>query len=311
MRRAAACWAAVHLAFPAPAGRLPLLCLGLGAADPLPGRAWYFVDLPAADEASASIEVGFAREAVEPLLPPAVEAWAHALLRAGWAVAARPVAAPALLAPALFPGGRPPAAYPLLLARGSHRALALLGALAARGLSAAPEALVAAELAATYRALIPRRAARAAALRWHATWLDAVAPAGAVPAPLAPAGAVLDDATGWTAVADATAALEDAALRRGLARAAVRAARAMAADEGCDAATARAALVARLAHVQVVRLWGPDAPAALAREAALARALAAREAPRGTEALASPADGQIVAGRAAAGPRRGSAVKAT
>jgi hypothetical protein len=201
----------------------------------------------------------------------ALGAWIRETLLEGLIDLAAPCDSLPVLDPALFPANRMPAAYPAALAIGSQRAVSIIGALSD---SAVGASMVVAreELALTYRALVPR-SRRRAALLWHATWLEAMA---GVAETLAPAGSMPLEGADTTPVA--LPPLGDyAAPRRNLARYRARLARlGPALDPAVEADDALASIVARLAHIQTIRLCGPpgaDARSLLQREAAVVRDL--------------------------------------
>jgi hypothetical protein len=197
----------------------------------------------------------------------ALGAWIRETLLEGLIDLAAPCDSLLVLDPALFPANRLPAAYPAALAIGSRRAVSIIGALSDSAVGASLS-IAREELALTYRALVPR-ARRRAALLWHATWLEAMAGVGATAAPAAGMSAEGADPTPV-----ALPPLEDyAAPRRNLARYRARLARLGPAVEADDAL---ASIVARLAHIQTIRLCGPpgaDARSLLQHEAAVLRDL--------------------------------------
>jgi hypothetical protein len=262
-----------HLLYTSPDARLQIVTHELGAlGDETTVPAWFFVDLPLGTGADArqGLEIAvwgrFREAAIGPLLSDGMRRW----LAAGLVAAAREVGASLVLQPALFPGEVLPPCYPDALAAGSRRARVILTEVAAAGCVRASAATVRAELAATYRMLVPDPPRRRTALTWHADWLEAVAQetgkggrdavngneAGEIPVPAA-----------WP--------VEYAPLRRRLATHVARLiARGNIAPEKVRDA-AYAALVARLAHIQTLRLWGPPRGDELRREAAVVRELAA------------------------------------
>lgn len=155
---------------------------------------------------------------------------------------------------ALFTDGLPAGLVAGLLAACTARAVATLRAAAAAGRGRAAAGGMAAEVACCYVSLLPDADERRAALAAHHAWLQRTAArqgtalAGGSPPPL-----------GSDPVADPRLAALGAALDQAA---------------GGDRDTLHR-LVARAAHIQAVRLRGPDDRSLLAQEAALVAAMAA------------------------------------
>lgn len=257
-------WAVRHALYPDAVARTALIAGPLNALS-AGGHHWFFVDIPFAVDTGLrhGLEIALrhadGRPAAERLLDRMlVTAQAAALIEAS---AAAPAAQS--LQPALFPAGLVSTAYVEALAHGSVRATGLIAA--GGGASSLPDAVVAAELFGGYRGFFPQRRMRLVAQLRHAAWLEAAAGL------LAAAGA-------GPAVAPSLSAdgperpVVPAALRRALTDAARRAASRLSGMGGsADAAAVRADLVARLLHIQAMRLWGPGRQEALRAEAALVR----------------------------------------
>ena len=179
---------------------------------------------------------------------------------------------PLVLEPSRFPAGRVPPVYGRGLAIGSARAVELLEVLRATNSAPGLSGVVRAELAYTYRALIPDATEQQATLLEHAAWLEELADRHGLPAMNRAAVA----SAGVVALAESSHRYEH--LRRSLVTQAERlATRAQRQGEVTYAApnAVRTVLVGRLAHTQVVRLCGLEFPDALRWEAALVRDLAA------------------------------------
>jgi hypothetical protein len=125
---------------------------------------------------------------------------------------------------------------------------------------------------------MPRRSQRTAAMLWHADWLDAAA--GETEEENHVAEGLREGATDEADLLRVSADPDPyVALRRRMQRQITGVVACMQrVGEGplIDRFTVRAALVARLAHIQTVRLWGPDSPQTLRREATLLRDLASQ-----------------------------------
>jgi hypothetical protein len=235
----------------------------------LPG-AWFFVDVPLGTGSGRhhGIELGLQRqhgasadEQVKDLLQSAI--------REGLTTTTGGGVKPLVLQRGLFPCGVVPSFYPEALAIGSARAADMLAQLRRASALRASVAMVRQELALTYEALIPRAEQRWTAMRWHADWLEWVD---------GERNAVDDDPGstdefGNEADLPVPATAAYVALRRRMGSQISRL-QSVEEDPPMDGAMMRAALLARLAHTQVVRLWGPRDPQNLRREAALLRSLA-------------------------------------
>jgi hypothetical protein len=262
-------WTALHLLYPSAAARLTLVT---GPLRELSERcpAWFFVDLPfnAQGGLRQGLEIAVQQRSGESA-DVALQQMLHRGATAGLVLAAEPAAAPALLQPALFPGSVVCTAYAGALTIGSNRAVERLIALGSAGDT--PDLLVEAELAAGYHALFPRVAARRTALLFHASWLEAIAGDGNGPSAIAGATATADEQSvpDWPA--------RGATVRQALLRHARRTAtRLTASGDAVTPADVLAMLAARLLHIHVVRLWGPEGRRnALCSEAAVLRGLAA------------------------------------
>lgn len=172
--------------------------------------------------------------------------------------------------PTFFPADLQPECYRDALAVGSRRAVVLLGDRLTRDVEGVSDDVVRAELLYTHRALVPRSAC-ASTLGWHAAWLEHLA--GEEEAATAPdcVGSIRETSPPHTSVDDSYVGLR-AELTRHSKEVAQRI-RDVGEEHGWRAENIRAAIVARLAHTQTVRLWGPGMPHLLAREAAHLRTL--------------------------------------
>ena len=258
-------WLALHLRYPSTEARLRLIVEHLPRLSGAAGsRRWFWTDIPFETAAGGAhgLEVVIERLPDDGALQADLTACLGGAAAAGMLAAVTRAPAALVLQPWLFPGEVVPACYPLLHARARARAQARLA-----GNDSGDEAAQA-EIALLVASLVPPRQ-RAPVYRWHADWLESVAeaqgaadadPVVALPAP----PAATDGDVGYLA--------HYASLARHAAQVTARA-RAVG-DSDTTLGAARAALVARLAHTQAIRLWGPERPDALRREAALVRALA-------------------------------------
>jgi hypothetical protein len=188
-----------------------------------------------------------------------------AVVAAAALASATPVAHALSLAAHLLPGGQPCRAYLALHAVASGRALVVLG----RG--PVDDDVVAGELAGLFQGLFGRSGHRRTAIEANAAWLERVAQRRGAPLPrdagvtlsgsvVSPGGPLRRPMT-----VDAGAVADYARHRERLARQAL----------ATRVEGARTVMVARLAHAQAVRLWGPhDSLARALGEAALVRSLA-------------------------------------
>jgi hypothetical protein len=231
-------WRAVHVVCATPAARLSFLttCLPTRSL----GRRWYFADVPVATGTSVrdGVEVGIRiTEAPDGALG-AMPAVVRLLLQRPGAAGAPVTHAPRVLAPALFPCGRMPSWFPTALATGSVRAVRALRRLPASSSDGLTCSEVGREVDRLFRALIPNPTWRYFALRWCAQWLES-------------------PAVGRTATVPGLGS------------------RAGAGEWLPSRHEYVAAVVSRLVHIHVVRLWGPSAARRAGEERALLLDLAA------------------------------------
>jgi hypothetical protein len=272
-------WTALHVAYATPAARLRVVThLSTALSGP-----WYFADVPVVlgDAVQDGLEVGLRCEPGHQIAIEEAGAALDAAVRHGLVTALAAAEAPLVLQPRLFPGEAVLPCYPLALAADSSRAVARYPGLIRDEVVSAPGALVRAELALTYRAWMPRQSQRRTAMLWHANWLEAAA--GESDDESLTAAAEATNAEGAAAAQEEELAWDPAPagaygnlrprMRRQIARLIDRMRR-RGKELPVDGATIQAILVARLAHTQVVRLWGPTYPQSLRREAALLRGLA-------------------------------------
>jgi hypothetical protein len=263
-RSSRATWqcAVVHLRYLSSADRLRLIATffpRLMAGE----RRWFFVDVPPA------LEVGLVHQRTDTAARADLAVWLDSCQAAGVVCAANEVAAPVALDPRLFFGERAPAFYMTTLAIGSARATHVLRELLDAGASCAPDQVVMREVDALYASLLPRLTERRRALHHYVTWLDQLAP---------PDAGSSHNPNDWIEAAplctvdDAYARLRRS-MRAQTARLAARISVSAAADVAHTRAMVTNALVARLAHIQVLRLRGPDHMPDLGWEASLARRL--------------------------------------
>ena len=232
-------WRAVQVVCTTPAARLSFLTTCLPTRS-LGGR-WYFADVPVAFGAGVSdgVEVGIrVTEALDGTLR-AVPAVVRSLLQRSGAVGGLITHAPRVLEPALFPRGRMPLWFPTALAAGSVRAVRALRRLPPSSPGGMTSSEVGREVERLFRTLIPDPTWRCSALGWCAQWLESPAAGRAATHPEPGNGA---------------GAREWLPSRREYV----------------------AAVVARLAHIHVVRLWGPSAARRAGEERALLLDLAAK-----------------------------------
>lgn len=238
-------WHGWHLVLGGDSDRRPLLEL-IAAT----GTDWFWLDVPGE---LPTLEVGL--WGVSPVDPPP---WIETGLRAGLVRAARPRPLPLVFEPALFPGGSRPSVWGALLAVTSARAVRILAATHRNGTG--PGATVGVELAVLYGWLVPA-ARRAAAAAWHLEWLraavgEAMGPEGtpsaevALPAdlPVVPAR-LCANLRAWSPGS----------------------------SERWSDVDPRVQVIARLCHIQAVRLAGEEA--GLRQEPAALRAIRDAAAP--------------------------------
>jgi hypothetical protein len=248
------------------------------AATPFGDLRWFFADVPLeTDEGQREcLELAIQHRTDDRVAHQLAHTWLELGQADGLIATASPAATPLVLQASLFPGGIVPPFYPVALAIGSLRAAASLRSLVMHnGIYRAPDWLVREELAATYRALVPNRARRLMALEWHVAWVESIAARAGCATPNSPSNAGCHEPS-----KSREPPCDYASLRRSMERQIARIAAGMGAagtytlPTGVEPrAAVRAALIARLAHTQVVRLLAPGDSASLRLEAALLRSI--------------------------------------
>jgi hypothetical protein len=260
-------WAVLHIVYTSPAARLRLLTEDLASGQLFGDGRAFFADVPIESP-------GGLRSALEMALPGStlledLRARLQAA-PAGLVAFGVPAEAPLVLEPARFPAGRVPQVYRRAMAVGSARAVEILRALRGADIARTLPGVIRAELAYTYRALIPNASQRRAAMLEHAAWLEGLADRTGQPA------ADFPGVGAGTAAALPESVHTYEHLRRQLVEQAARlAARAGRLGDAAyaDPGIVRTVLVGRLAHTQVVRLCGLEFQGMLRWEAALLRAI--------------------------------------
>ncbi|MFE1408567.1 hypothetical protein [Streptomyces sp. NPDC058770] len=216
-------------------GRL-LVLVGGAARTP-----WFWADLL---DGGASME--FAVPVAEPL--DAQLDWITDALRRGLVTAAQPRSCAAVCSPGLFPHGRQPLVWGDLLAATSNRAHGVLTSGSGDPSGYAPQDVIADEVTSLYSWLVPERH-RSAAADWHLAWLEATAGhrASGTPPPTPPP------------VAPAFPPLPGPGLPAGLAVSLHTWSSCVARTAGVPVDEVWTPVVARLCHIQAVRLGGTDA----------------------------------------------------
>lgn len=226
-------WKGSHVRWRGERARLAALDALAHVLDPL-GCEWFTAEGLAAGETELVVRA--------PTIPPPGTTWHH----------------PCLFESPLFTLASPPDLVTDLLVAGTGRAVRLVRQ--HQGVDSIPPSAVMAELAASYRALVPGRGARIRALSAHAAWLDRTmrrqgrAERGehvcgkeiSVAVPVAPLDREL---------IELGRRLSDAVRGR------------------VDYEAVRHEVVARLMHLQVTRLWGADGEDVVPREHAYVTAL--------------------------------------
>ncbi|MFF3734909.1 hypothetical protein ACFYXM_32655 [Streptomyces sp. NPDC002476] len=230
-------WHAWRVRCASASARGRLLVLVAGAAR----TPWFWADLL---DGGASME--FAVPVTEPL--DAQLDWITGALRRGLVTAAQPRSCAAVCSPGLFPHGRPPLVWGDLLAATSDRAHGVLTSGSGDPSGYAPQDVIAGEVTSLYSWLVPERH-RSAAADWHLAWLEATAGHRASGAPLpSPPPA-----------ASAFSRLPGPGLPAGLAVGLRTWSSCVARMVGVPAEDVWTPVVARLCHIQAVRLGGTDA----------------------------------------------------
>src|SRR5581483_2584778 len=264
-------WTVVQIMFASIEARIKLLTAHRPSRLPAAGADghWYFADIPIETAAGTyhGLEFAIERSGETEDAALSLENWMRDNVTAQLSRRASLLTEPTILNPELFAARWIPATYPAAVTIASRRACAILSRVAAAGETRASAAMVRDELEAVYRAFLPDPGERRKVLETHAAWLVAMsnhsAPKASQPG---------DDQGGCVTFSASPFELEryeHAAIHL---RAEVRNAVAGNSSRGGAAYTnLLGALVARFAHVQVVRLWGPERPNAFLREASLLR----------------------------------------
>jgi hypothetical protein len=268
-------WTVVQILFASIEARIKLLTAHRPSRLPSAsaGGHWYFADIPIETVAGPYHGLEFAVERCGENEDAALslESWMRDNVTAQLCRMASLVTEPTILSPELFPAQWIPTTYPAAVTIASRRACAILSGIAAAGETRASAATVRDELEAVYRAFLPNPPDRRKVLETHAAWLETMSNHRTHKTPQS------GDAGQAASALFATSPFElepyePAATNL---RAEVRKVIAGKPSRGGAAySDLLGALVARFAHVQVVRLWGPERPNAFLREAALLRSLA-------------------------------------
>lgn len=228
-------WQAWHIQYGSGAARHPLLNL-VGDETRTP---WFWIDLHAL---APVMEIGFPATNSRGRRAP----WLESALRSGLAVAAREQPTPAVCNAALFPHRRRPTVWTGLLAATSARALSVLGA---QGSADAHEQtsdhVIVGEVTALYDSLVPD-GDRPATASWHLAWLEATV-GNSSPSPARSCSSYMPQRSSPPAVPHSLVA--------SLCRWSAETAHLI----GTTADELWTPVVARLCHIQAVRLGGAEA----------------------------------------------------
>jgi hypothetical protein len=235
---------------------------------------WFYVDMPclAGDHSERGLEIGVLRPSRD-FHPRDTDARLLSARASGIVSKVVYRDFSYAMSPELFLGNVVPEFFPEAMAVGTARAAELLRRVVDDGARRAPPWLLRWELRETYRSLLPDRARRSMALEWHARWLEIIS--GTTRDPKLEAALLVESTTEvryhpklsddyWLLQRRMTG--EWAAFEREFEHA-------MEAipEEGELAAS----LIARLTHIQAVRLRGPDDPVLMQLEIAILRDLQA------------------------------------
>ena len=246
--------AVLHLTYPSASARLQFI----GEHLPRLRAPWFFADLVLdhLGHATPVLEVGLLRE------PANLDTWlAHALqARALQSAFASPTAL--VLDPSLFVGAHVPPVYLDVMVESSRRAAQLLNQQVDAATSPLPDAIVAQEVLALVTGLLASPSQQHQALAWYAAWLTRMADQHAEPA--APTTArVPSPPVASEAYTSLRRRFRNQVRRLDLGRPG------LPAQPSNARALVRNSLLAGLAHIQAVRLWGPPDQPRLRYEATL------------------------------------------
>lgn len=272
-------WLVLHVRYPSFRARRELIVDWLPRLAGRDNGPWYFVDtdVPSAGGSGAATGMEIAiRSATEDRSEEERQQVLYECL--GRALVTSIIRAESSLAvqSSFFPAGVQPACYRAALAVGSRRASLLLRGRLAPAVDGVSGHVVRAELLYTHSALVPPSAG-IATLGWHAAWLEHLAGDAETAATredereMGGASPPLTRATARYRGDDCYGNLRAQLTRH--AKEVAQQIRDAGVKHGWRAENIRAAIVARLAHLQTVRLWGPGMPRLLGREAAHLRAL--------------------------------------
>jgi hypothetical protein len=235
---------------------------------------WFFADIPICTKAGKchGLEIAVCHRADDEAVPQRFGRWLRDCLAGCFSAAPAFTATSLILQPQLFLDNRIPDKYPEALAIASSRAATILAMSVELGETRASIMAARKELIAIYRAFLPDQYERKKGLLFHAQWLESLFP---------PAAEIAMETHESSSKRyeelcrierlvlqpyDTLASHIRSELERHTSK-----------KSDCGAwtyANLHNTLVARFAHIQLIRLWGPEYPGALHREAQIVRCLA-------------------------------------
>jgi hypothetical protein len=268
-------WTVVQVLFASIEARIQLLTAHRPKRLPsaASGGYWYFADVPieTAEGSYHGLEFAVQRRGENEDAALGLESWIHDNVTVRLSRTTSLLTEPTILSPELFAARWIPATYPAAVTIASRRACAILSGIAAAGETRASTATVRAELEAIYRAFLPNSTEARKVLETHAAWLETTHNHVCRKARLLEGA----DHAEALLLASSPVELEPYETAASSIQREIRSTIASKASRGGGTAHSKllGALVARFAHIQAVRLWGPERPNAFLREAALLRSL--------------------------------------
>jgi hypothetical protein len=277
VQEAHASWTIVHMVFVSLKARMRLLTVQGSPVLPLeePDVRWFFVDIPITTAGGSfhGLEFAILHRDCNEAIRKRLNSWISDAFTAGLLLTATFAKDSVVMEPSLFLDSFVPGHYPEALAVASARAGIILASVAKRRGIRATAAAVKEELAGIYRAFLPDHSERAHALRSHAEWLECFCNRRTDPIMKSEKRVVKQKQYRDELKLSILKPYESVAEQL---NAEIRGKN----GESCGGSRFTCSklcttLLARFAHIQVVRLWGPEYPDALLKEAKILRDLAA------------------------------------
>jgi hypothetical protein len=276
MRETRVTWTIAQLLYASLEARIKVLTspgLQWAVSSEINNGQWFFADIPIGTKAGKchGLEIAVCHPSDDEAVPERFARWLGDCLAASLSAAPSLVTASLILQPRLFLDNRVPDKYPEALAIASSRAATILAMCVELGETRASTVAARRELAAIYRAFLPDQSECKKGLMFHAQWLESLSPSAEIAMETHESSSEREEELCrierlllqpyGTVASHIRSELERHVSDRR--------------ESGAwDYADLRNTLVARFAHIQLLRLWGPEYPGALRREAQIVRCLA-------------------------------------